>query len=123
MQSASHAPRLTRRQLLVLLGGSAAGASLLASTGTAFGDTTGRDRQALLNEAVGAVLGPPQLAGAARPLAAFRQAAQAGFSPINSALTFGAPTDLAAGWDGTLWAIDESGAPHVYDPLSTSWQL
>ncbi|MDN5918123.1 MAG: hypothetical protein L0I76_24015, partial [Pseudonocardia sp.] len=57
------------------------------------------------------------------PPKSFRQMAQDGFAPINSALTFGPPTDLAAGWDGTLWAIDGSGAPHLYDPLGDSWQL
>ena len=25
--------------------------------------------------------------------------------------------------DGTLWAIDGSGAPHIYDPIADSWQL
>src|SRR5215471_1321313 len=59
----------------------------------------------------------------AAPVAAIQQAIQAGFSPINSTLTFGAPTDVAAGWDGTVWAIDGQGAPHVYDPLTDSWQL
>ena len=30
---------------------------------------------------------------------------------------------MLPGWDGTLWAIDAIGAPHVYDPISDSWQL
>jgi hypothetical protein len=104
---------------LVLLGGSAAGASLLAMTGNAFAETTASDRQARIHDAIAAVLGSV----AATPLAAVRKATQTGFSPINSSLTFGAPTDLAAGWDGTVWAIDQAGAPHIYDPLSQAWQL
>jgi len=27
------------------------------------------------------------------------------------------------GWDGTLWASDASGAPHLYDPTKNAWQL
>jgi hypothetical protein len=100
---------------------------LLAATGTAFAESSAPAHAAVLNEAVAGVLGPPRVAAIAAqpkpPLVAFRQATQAGLSPINSALTFGAPADLAAGWDGTLWAIDQLGAPHVYDSLSTSWQL
>lgn len=122
MQSPGHGPRITRRRVLVLLGGSAAGVGLLGATGTAFAETNVLAHQVVLNEVVSTVLGPPAVAGVAAqptaPLAGFRQAAQAGFSPINSTLTFGAPADLAAGWDGTLWAIDQLGAPHVYDPLS-----
>ncbi|HEY1295955.1 MAG TPA: hypothetical protein VGJ60_23000, partial [Chloroflexota bacterium] len=123
MQSPAHTPRITRRRLLLLLGGSAAGASLLATAGNALAATTEHARQAALSDAVAAVLGPVAVASAAEPLAGFQAATQAGFSPIDSSLTFGVPTDLAAGWDGTAWAIDDHGAPYVYDSLSNTWQL
>jgi hypothetical protein len=125
MHSSDQASRLTRRKMLVLLGGSAAGASLLAATGDAFAEANARDRKTVLNEALAAVLAPSALAAAQATdhLAGYRQATQAGFSPINSRLTFGQPTDVAAGWDGTAWAIDGQGAPHVYDALTDTWQL
>ena len=44
------------------------------------------------------------------------------FTPLPSDLTFGPPTDISMGWDGTLWAIDKSGAPHLYDPTTNGWQ-
>lgn len=43
------------------------------------------------------------------------------FNAIASTTIFGPPTDISAGWDGTLWAIDASGAPHLYDPTSDAW--
>jgi len=43
------------------------------------------------------------------------------FNPIASTTRFGPPTDLSMGWDGTLWAIDVSGAPHLYDPVQNQW--
>lgn len=43
------------------------------------------------------------------------------FTAIPSSLLFGPPTDIAMGWDGTLWAIDASGAPHVFDPGAQQW--
>jgi hypothetical protein len=43
------------------------------------------------------------------------------FNPIASTTAFGPLTDLSAGWDGTLWSIDASGAPHLYDPTTDSW--
>src|SRR5262249_43349439 len=43
------------------------------------------------------------------------------FNPIASTTAFGAPTDISSGWDGTLWAIDASGAPHLYDPIANQW--
>ena len=45
------------------------------------------------------------------------------FSALPSKLTFGPPTDISMGWDGTLWAIDQSGAAHPYDPTEQQWQL
>ena len=114
--------------MLLLLGGSAAGAGCWPSPARLRG-TSSPDQQARLSEAVAAVLAPPPLAAtsaaaqAGAPLAGFQQATTSGFNSINSTLTFGAPTDVAAGWDGTLWAIDGSGAPHLYDPIADSWQF
>lgn len=48
--------------------------------------------------------------------------AQPAFAPLPSELAFGPPTDISMGWDGTLWAIDISGAPHVYDPIQKQWK-
>ena len=56
--------------------------------------------------------GPP---GAGMP-------AQPTFTPLPSELSFGPPTDISMGWDGTLWAIDASGAPHLYGPTQNTWQ-
>ena len=125
MHSTDHTVHLSRRRLLLLLGGSVAGAGLLAVTGTASADASVHDQHTLLDEAVAAVLAPTARSApsAAPRMAPFEQAAHAGFSPINSSLTFGPPADLASGWDGTVWAIDGSGAPHVYDPLADTWQL
>jgi hypothetical protein len=111
--------------MLVLLGRSAAGTGLLSADGSASADAGIHDRMQV-SDAVLAVLGPPALASAAQPtqpLAGFCQATQAGFSPINATLSFGPPADVAAGWDGTLWAIDDQGAPHLYDPLTDTWLL
>jgi outer membrane protein assembly factor BamB len=47
---------------------------------------------------------------------------QPGFLAQPSALTFGSPADLAMGWDGTVWAVDGQGAPHVFDPIAGAWQ-
>jgi hypothetical protein len=44
------------------------------------------------------------------------------FTPIPSNLAFGPPTDISMGWDGTLWAIDATGAPHIFDPINNAWQ-
>ena len=44
------------------------------------------------------------------------------FNPISSNLAFGPPSDISMGWDGTVWAIDASGAPHSYDPVGDRWQ-
>ena len=44
------------------------------------------------------------------------------FTPIPSNLAFGPPTDISMGWDGTLWAIDAGGAPHLFDPINSAWQ-
>jgi hypothetical protein len=44
------------------------------------------------------------------------------FTPISSELVFGPPADIAMGWDGTLWAVDASGAAHLYDPIAGGWQ-
>lgn len=47
---------------------------------------------------------------------------QGGFVKIASMTAFGAPTDISVGWDGTVWAIDASGAPHLLDLLNDRWQ-
>ena len=46
------------------------------------------------------------------------------FTPLpSSQLATGQPVaDIAAGWDGTLWALDTLGIPHLYDPLAAAWQ-
>jgi hypothetical protein len=47
---------------------------------------------------------------------------QPSFNSIASELCFGSPVaDLSMGWDGTLWAIDQNGAPHVYDSVADQW--
>ena len=43
------------------------------------------------------------------------------FNLIASTTAFGPPVDISMGWDGTLWAIDASGAPHLYDPTQNQW--
>ena len=106
--------------MLALAGGTAA-SGLLVASGVAQADAPTL-QAAKMSQAVAAVLAAAPLT-AATPLAAFQQAAQAGFVPVNSSLTFGEPADMAAGWDGTLWAIDTAGAPHLYDPLNDNWQL
>jgi hypothetical protein len=50
-----------------------------------------------------------------------RASMQPAFAPIASATTFGPPTDLSMGWDGTLWGIDAQGALHVYDAINDVW--
>jgi hypothetical protein len=45
------------------------------------------------------------------------------FSAIPSKLTFGPPADISMGWDGTLWATDATGAPHLYDSTEQLWHL
>lgn len=46
---------------------------------------------------------------------------QPSFTTIPSSLLFGPADDIAMGWDGTLWAIDTSGAPHLFDPGAQQW--
>jgi hypothetical protein len=43
------------------------------------------------------------------------------FTPIASNTTFGPLTDISMGEDGTLWGIDDQGAPHVYDAINNVW--
>lgn len=56
-------------------------------------------------------VGIPRLAGLKQPT----------FTEIPSNLVFGPPADISMGWDGTLWAIDASGAPHLFDPVAQQW--
>lgn len=92
--------RISRRQFFKL---SAFGAGTLAASSL-----------------VGVVGSPPEhaVAQTRQPQLAIPQPT---FNPIASTTAFGQPTDLSAGWDGTLWAIDASGAPHLYDPTQDAW--
>jgi hypothetical protein len=112
--------RLTRRQMLGLAGGAAA-TGLLVASGVAHADVRQVKAQRMA-DAVAAVVTVAPVRRMA-PLASFQQAAQTGFTQINGGLTFGPPADIAAGWDGTLWAIDTTGAPHLYNPLGDTWAL
>src|SRR5262245_11536012 len=93
-------PRITRRQFFKL---SAFGAGTVAASSP-----------------VGVVSSPTEhaVAQTKQPQLAIPQPT---FNPIASTTAFGPPTDLSAGWDGTLWAIDASGAPHIYDPIGKAW--
>ncbi|MBP8292746.1 MAG: twin-arginine translocation signal domain-containing protein, partial [Caldilineaceae bacterium] len=45
-----------------------------------------------------------------------------GFTPLPSQLATGAQiADIAAAWDGSHWAVDTLGIPHVFDPLQQQW--
>src|SRR5690242_11480299 len=97
--------RFTRRQALARPG-STAKTGLLVACDPAHADAPPA-RGELMPQAVSAVV--KASAPAAPRVAAlmpFGQATQTSFLPIDSGLTFGPPTDVAAGWDGTLWAID-----------------
>lgn len=48
-------------------------------------------------------------------------AGQPSFAAVSSQLQFGAIQDIAAGWDGTLWAADDQGCAHLYDPIQDRW--
>ncbi len=48
-------------------------------------------------------------------------APQPTFTGIPSTLAFGTIADISMGWDGTLWAVDGQGAPHVFDPVAQQW--
>ncbi|MBV9599658.1 MAG: PQQ-binding-like beta-propeller repeat protein [Chloroflexi bacterium] len=110
--------RITRRQLL-LLGGAVVGTGLLAVT---------RGAQAVsaaeaMRDALGSVA--RQEAPATSQTGGLLDRAAPSVTPLAVAAepVFGPPTDIAAGWDGTLWAIDGAGAPHVYDRAQKSWQF
>ena len=66
---------------------------------------------------------PPQEARAAVEQPHKLAIPQPTFNAIASTTAFGPPADLSAGWDGTLWATDASGAPHLYDPSANQWNL
>ncbi|MBV9325076.1 MAG: hypothetical protein JO352_14945, partial [Chloroflexi bacterium] len=118
--------RFTRRRMLLIVG-AATGTGLLAASTGAYAREATADSQQRLAEAVAAVAAAsaaPSTAQAASPKPGLlEQATQTGFQPIDSKLTFGPPTDLASGWDGTLWSIDSAGAPHVYDRVANKWEL
>ena len=46
------------------------------------------------------------------------------FTPLpSSQLPTGQPiADISGGWDGTWWAVDSLGIPHLYDPIGETWQ-
>jgi len=94
---------LTRRQFLKL---SALGTSVLALPVPALALVAAAPSE----EAMAAVKQPGGLS-----------MLQPTFNAINSVTAFGPPTDIAAGWDGTLWAIDATGSPHLYDPTTDEW--
>jgi PQQ-like domain len=62
----------------------------------------------------------PVTAAAAAPRGGLKLAAPS-FTEISAELEFGPPADVSAGWDGTLWGIDTSGAPQLYDPMTNTW--
>ncbi|MBV9601292.1 MAG: hypothetical protein JOZ87_31150, partial [Chloroflexi bacterium] len=120
--------RLSRRRLLLLAGGAAAvGTGLLAAGKAAYAFEAGHTSTvadavaAAATTTTGDSAAPAASAAPGRRL--MEQTSQTGFAPINSKLTFGAPTDLASGWDGTVWAIDAAGAPHQYDAITDRWEL
>lgn len=44
------------------------------------------------------------------------------FNHVAAQLSSGQPiADISAGWDGTFWAVDTLGVPHVYDPIQNVW--
>lgn len=63
------------------------------------------------------------LAGRAQERSPLAPSAPPGFAPMpSSQLASSQPiADIAAGWDGTQWALDSLGVPHFYDPLQQSW--
>jgi hypothetical protein len=65
----------------------------------------------------------PAMAATARPASppAGLSLAPPSFTAISSQLQFGQPVDISAGWDGTLWALDATGAPQLYDPMTDTW--
>ena len=107
--------RLTRRQFFKL---SLLGTGTLALPAIGIGSIAAappHDAQAALQAAL-------QATPEATPATATKLSMpQPVFTPIASTTAFGTPTDISAGWDGTLWAIDASGAPHLYDPTADVW--
>ena len=104
-------PRLTRRQFLKI---GAFGAGVLA--------LPHNFPNAVSNIALAAVAAAPSheaLSAAQQP--GGLSMPQPTFNAIASTTAFGPPTDLSSGWDGTLWAIDASGSPHLHDPIQDAW--
>jgi hypothetical protein len=66
----------------------------------------------------------PRVASAQIQLRSAQLPAAPAFTPLaSSQLATGKPVvDIAAGWDGTLWAVDALGIPHLYDPIAAAWQ-
>ena len=105
-------PRMTRRQFFKLstLGVAPVALSGLAALGVPL-------------PALAAVDSPPGARPATPQHPEGLAIMQPTFNPIASSTLLGPPTDLSMGWDGTLWAIDASGAPHIYDAVQDAWQL
>ena len=79
---------------MLALAGGAAATGLLVASGVAHADVR-TVRAEKMAQAVAAVLAAAPAAAA--PLAAFQQAAQTGFVPVNSSLTFGAARGCGRG--------------------------
>lgn len=47
--------------------------------------------------------------------------AEPAFTPLPAPTLLGAPIDVAAGTDGVLWVLGNSGAPSTYDPQQAAW--
>ena len=106
--------RLTRRQFfkLSVLGTGMLGTGALALPATTLAGTARAPSSAGQATASSAILTPHTLA-----------VPQPTFNPIASALPFGEPVDISMGWDGALWAIDATGAPNRFNPISNQWSL
>jgi hypothetical protein len=72
--------------------------------------------------ALSTVVGPAPEHAHAQPVGPLADATPPGFALMPSALAFGAPADISMGWDGTVWAIGDDGAPHTFDAIANTWQ-
>lgn len=51
-------------------------------------------------------------------------AAESMFTPLPSESPLGTPlTDISMGWDGTLWAINADGVPHLFNRDDDTWYV
>ncbi|MBV9170579.1 MAG: PQQ-binding-like beta-propeller repeat protein [Chloroflexi bacterium] len=107
---------ITRRRLL-LLTTAAVGSGLLAATRGPRVVSAAEALQAALAEST------PPAALAPRRTLAEQLAPHVTALPAQAEPLFGPLTDIAAGWDGTLWAIDAAGAPYQYDQAQQTWHF